>query len=600
MELKEMVALYRRWIGLLIAGLVLGLVLGLAVSKIQTPVYEATTKVLVARNRQQNSADILSISDQQLVVTYQSLLKTKPVLDAAGSKTGVKIDPDNVRVDVPLNTQIIQIAVDDTNETRAIQIANTLVQILVDQNETLQAGRYAAYEDSLNSQIGKVQQQIQDLQAQISHLDQANIQEQLTQVNKQITSLQDEILSLEKDMAQSPEPLSSVGRANLAEKQAQLSQLRSLLSLYQQIQTNLTYLGQPSQVGTAPNDPKVASLQSTLTLYQNVYLNLLNNLESVKLARAQSTPTVTQIEPAVPSEGPVRPLPLLYTVLGGMIGLLLAAGAILLVDYFDDSFRSAQKAQELLHAPVIGQIGEFDSVRPKWYEWPVRGHPQSPAQLDSEFGSLRMNLFRLMARSPHKTVLVTSAWRGEGKTTVCANLARSFAQAGKRVILVDADLVRPQVHQQFGLENQVGLADVLSGGVDWQEVSSVQDKITILTSGSAAAGTSGLFESERMADLLERMQRKADIVIVDSPPLFVPEAQALASQLGGVLLVIQQGQTKTSIAHSVKGQLELLGTPLLGIVMNRVPNSDGYYYDGARTKNVQEKPQEKAEVTETA
>src|SRR5512138_2748024 len=109
MELKELVALYRRWIWLLLAGLIIGLVGGFVVSKIQTPIYQASTKVLVARNRLQSGADILSLSDQQLVATYQQLLKTQPVLNEAASRLGTKILADDVLVNTILNTQIIQI-----------------------------------------------------------------------------------------------------------------------------------------------------------------------------------------------------------------------------------------------------------------------------------------------------------------------------------------------------------------------------------------------------------------------------------------------------------------------------------------------------------
>src|SRR5512139_1902553 len=100
MELKDLLTLYRRWFWLLIAGLVLGLVSGYAASRIQKPVYESTAKVLVTRTRQQGSTDILAISDQQLILTYLQLLKTKPVLDEVGSRLNTQVDKENVKVDV--------------------------------------------------------------------------------------------------------------------------------------------------------------------------------------------------------------------------------------------------------------------------------------------------------------------------------------------------------------------------------------------------------------------------------------------------------------------------------------------------------------------
>ncbi len=161
MELKELVTLFRRWLWLLIVGTALGLASGYFASKILTPVYETSTKVLVTRIRQPNAADILALSDQQLVLTYQQLLKTQPVLDEAESQLGVKIASDNIQVDILPNTQIIQIKVQDKSAQQASAIANMLVQVLIEQNEILQAGRYTIYEESLNSQVDQVQTQIE-------------------------------------------------------------------------------------------------------------------------------------------------------------------------------------------------------------------------------------------------------------------------------------------------------------------------------------------------------------------------------------------------------------------------------------------------------
>ncbi len=598
MELKEIVTLYRRWIWLLIAGLAIGLASGFAVTKIQKPVYEATTQVLVARNRQQGGADILSLSDQQLVTTYQQLLKTQPVLHEVASRLGVEVNPDNIQVGVVLNTQILKIQVSDGDSSRAASIANTMVQVLIEQNETLQAGRYATYEQGLNNQIAQVQQQTADLQNQITRLDQANIEEQLALVSKQITSLQDQILALEKQIAQSPEAITSIQRATLAERQAQLDQLRSLLLQYQEIQTNLTYIGKPVQAGGALTDPQVASLQSTLNLYQQLYLNLLNNLEAVKLARVQSTPTVTQIEQAIPPKTPIRPLPLLYTALGGMVGLLLAAAAVLLIDYFDDSFKAARQVEALLEAPVIGQLSETPMDRGRFSRRGRNGHKE--LLLENAFGALRINLGRLMAGKAQKSILVTSACRAEGKTTVAARLARSFAQSGKKVVLVDADFRHPQIHTHFGLENQVGLADILAIGMDWQEASCTAEGVTVITGGTPSMAQSGLLESDNMTGLLEKLQRKADIVILDGPPLFLVSAQALAAKVGGILVVVRQGETKTSAARALKDQLQLMDVPLMAAVLNRVKRTDEYYYDGYMAEILEQAPVETGGGAEAA
>ncbi|PWB70788.1 MAG: hypothetical protein C3F07_16055 [Anaerolineales bacterium] len=576
MELKDILTLYRRWWWLLLLGLTVGLASGYTASRIQTPVYEASAKVLVTRNRQQGNADIFSMSDQQLVLTYLQLLKTRPVLQEVGRRVGVLVDEDNVKVEIIADTQIIQIKVQDTEAARAAAIANELIQVLIEQNELLQAGRYTTYEQGLNSQISLVQEQINALQSQISEINQENIDEQLDLVNRQITDLQNQISTLEQEINGFPSLLSSVDRARLTEMQSQLGQLRSLLALYQEIQTNLVFLGKPSQ-GTGAADARITGLQATLSLYQQLYLNLLSNLEAVKLARAQSTPTVTKIEEAAVPQGPIRPIPVLYTALSGMVGLLIAAGAILLKDYLDDTLQSSQKIREMLGLPVLAEI-VHESKPDQNGSAPSARHPNSPFL--NAFGILRINVSRLMAQNPQRSILVTSGSLGEGKTTIALNLAKAFTQAGKKTILLDADFYKPMLHTRLGLENKTGLTDLLGDGLDWQAVVQDCEGLYVITSGHHPRASVVQLESNGMTKLLKHLQTAFDIIIFDGPPLFIVDSQVLSSQLGGILLVVRQANTSAAAVRTMLEQLKLMGVNILGVVLNRVPRADTYYYGG--------------------
>jgi capsular exopolysaccharide synthesis family protein len=592
MDLKELVTLYRQWVWLLILSAVLGLASGYAASRIQEPVYEASAKVLVTRTRQPGTTDILSISDQQLVLTYVQLLKTRSVLDEVGLRHDTKVDPKNVRVDVIADTQIIQIKVQDTNVTQAAAIANELVRVLIEQNEVLQAGRYTAYEQGLNSQVAQVQEQIDALQSQIAEINKAEIEEQLNLVNRQISDLQEQITVLEQDIAKYPALLSNSDRAKLNDQQSQLNQLRSILSLYQEIQMNLVFLGKPTQ-GTASSDSQVISLQATLALYQQLYLNLLNNLETVKLARAQSTPTVTTIEEAVIPKSPIRPIPLLYTALSGIVGLFLAAGAILLMDYFDDTLRSAQKIREALGLPVLGQITKVKYKKKNNGSSPFADRIDSP--LSHAFGSLRINVGRLIEEKPIKTILITSPSSGEGKTTISVNLAGAFARSGNKVVLLDADFYHPQIHTQLGLNNKRGLSHILVDDIEWQQVAHSFGGIDVITSGLHSSDATAFLESKRMSQLLESLHRKADVIILDGPPLFIEDCQILASKVAGVLLVVRQGTTLAAEARAMLEQLRLIDANILGVVFNDIAREKPYYFNGYYQNVSEEILEEKAE-----
>jgi len=575
MEIKELINLYRRWLWLLVGCFILGLAVGFLVSKIQSPVYEASTKALVVRGRQQSNNDMLPITDQQLAMTYMQLLKTRPVLDETEKRLGVEIDPDNVQVGLITETQIIQIKVQDRDAQKAAEIANALVQILIDRNESLQAGRFTVYEDGLNLQIAQIQEQIDELQGQIVTIDQTSIKDQSKQIQNQIIQLQSQIKTLEQEIASFPVLPSANDRASMAAKQAQITQLSSLLYLYQQIETNLTYIGKPLQ-GNVPDNPQVTNLQSTLNLYQQLYLNLLSNQAAVRLARAQNTPVVEQIEKAVAPKKPVRPIPLLYTALAGLVGLFVSAGAILLIDYFDDTLKSSQKIQEALGMPVIGEIPEVNAIH--------RIGKLSPAKKNSlllnALGILRININRLVTQKTSRTILITSPAQGDGKTTIATNLAKAFVQSGKKVALLDADLSNPVLHSRFEVDNQKGLIDILSANLDWQEVARDVNGITLITSGGLSQSPAALLESEKMTQLLKQIQKEVDVIILDGPPLFTLDSQILVSKVGSTLLVVRQGSTITTVARAMLDQLKLMNANVLGVVLNRVPLSNAYYFDG--------------------
>ena len=232
MELKDFLSLIRRWAWLLVLGFILGAAAGAILSFFQTPVYEATTRILVMRAPQEKTTDYTYLSDQQLVQTYIQLLSTRPVIDGASVKMGLIIDPDQITVQQIRDTQAIQLTVEDRSAQRSSNIANILIQVLIEQNEIIQAGRYTLTEQSILAQIQQIEDQISQLESEYNDFSEGSQQQQQMQV------------------------------------------------------------------------------------YQQIYLSLLNNLEEIRLARLQNTPNVVQIEAAVVPESPVRPRPVLNTILG--------------------------------------------------------------------------------------------------------------------------------------------------------------------------------------------------------------------------------------------------------------------------------------------
>ncbi|HFD39635.1 MAG TPA: polysaccharide biosynthesis tyrosine autokinase [Anaerolineae bacterium] len=208
-----------------------------------------------------------------------------------------------------------------------------------------------------------------------------------------------------------------------------------------------------------------------------------------------------------------------------------------------------------------------------------------PKSLVSEaFRTLRTNLQFSSLDAPLRSLVVSSTLAAEGKTTTAANLAVVWAQAGKRVILIDADLRRPAVHKMFGLPNRKGLTTLLvaeSGPLSSHLQKTSLSTLQLLTSGPIPPNPQELLGSQRMEDLLRVLERRADIVILDTPPcLVVADANVLASRTDGVLLVVDTGHTRRAAIYQAVEGLQNVNARILGAVLNMVDTrrGRGYYY----------------------
>jgi polysaccharide biosynthesis transport protein len=583
MELRRYFSLARRWVWLLILGLVLGGAGGYMGSAYQTPIYQASTRFVILRAAQSTADYYAYLDNQQLLQTYIQLLTTDKVLEAASEELGYPVYSGQATAQQVSDTQFVQLTVTDTNPQHAADISNVLVTVLIEQNEELQAVRYLTSEQNLQTQIDQAESQITTLQTQINDISAATVQDQLTQVQSQIDTLQTQVTELQTQIADLKKKLQTTERlAEIAEKEATLAQLQPVLALYQQVYTNLVVLGQPVDQG-ATTSTHMNQLQTTLSLYQNIYLNRLNSLEAVRLARVQNTPNVVQVEPATTPGSPISPRPFQSTALAAAVGLMLAAGIVFLVEYLDDTLKTMEDIERVLQLPVVGYIAQIQYASDSEESLYVTRQPRSP--VSEAFRLLRTNLEFAGVDRPIRRLLVTSAGPGEGKTTITVNLAAIIAQGGKRVTIVDADLRRPKVHRFLGLSNKVGLSDLFRGVNSNRLVSQTVDDlgtVTVLTSGSLPPNPTELLGSVRMEQILEEAEREADVVIIDSPPSLVADVQVLAGKVDGVILIVYPGHTQSDAALATLEMLNRAGARTIGVILNRIPRDRADYYGGYR------------------
>lgn len=211
----------------------------------------------------------------------------------------------------------------------------------------------------------------------------------------------------------------------------------------------------------------------------------------------------------------------------------------------------------------------------------VHSNPKSPAS--EAYRSLRTSIQFSSVDSDLKTIMVTSASPGEGKSTTTVNLAATYAQTENRVLLIDADLRKPTAHHSFQCSNRQGLTNVLTkqSHVNDVIIETFVPNLYLLPSGIIPPNPAELLASNRMKSLLEELKEQFDIIIVDTPPLLaVTDSQILATICDGVVLVIDSGKVKIALAQKAKENLTQVNAKILGVVINNVKRGqqDDYYY----------------------
>jgi capsular exopolysaccharide synthesis family protein len=323
---------------------------------------------------------------------------------------------------------------------------------------------------------------------------------------------------------------------------------------------------------------------------------------SLEIANSVSTQFVKMVETIDPTvrlevtsgptlnPAPVSPQKKLDLGVGILIGLVLGVLAACLREILDTTVRSAETLRRVGNAPVLAQIGRDPAAKKS----PLILHRHARSTRAESFRQLRTNVVFMDVAQPAKVLVVTSATNSEGKTTTVLNLGITFAEAGRRVLVLDGDLRRPRIAEYLGLGGGAGLTNVLADQVELTDVLQpwAAGGLTVLTSGTVPPNPSELLGSQPMVELIGKLRGMFDVILIDTPPLLPVTDGAVASAFAdGALLVVRYGHAKRHQIGSALNSLRSVDARVLGLVFNAAPNKsvDAYLaYEGYGLEDLDE------------
>ncbi len=391
-----------------------------------------------------------------------------------------------------------------------------------------------------------------------------------------------QVAALDERLQQGHEALATAVDAAARSLEARLAALGSKIN--EERATLATFPGKATQI---------AQLELESNILNDTYRYLLGQYEAARMQEATIAPYVEILDGAAPAYR-VGTTVRQKVILGVLVGLLLGLAGAFFLEYLDQTVKSSADIERVLGVPVLGLIPHDPKLMP---------HPngrRSPVvainKLDvgepavESYRALRTNVTFVGADRPLQFITITSPSPREGKTTTAVNLAITLAQSGRRTLLIDGDLRRPQAHRAFGLVHSPGLTDVLVGDTSPREAirPDIVENLDILPSGSLPPNPSELLGSDAMHSLIGQLRHDYDYLIMDTPPtLPVTDASIIATTADAAILVVRSGDTEETAAQRALEQLRRVRARIAGVVLNAVTHKRDreytYYYSYGRT-----------------
>ena len=495
------------------------------------------------------------------------------------------------------------LSLDATQNTVVERLAGLNKQLLDAENERSLAE--AAYRSSLapgaaaaNAEVSD--KQIGDLRAKLADLKQKKVQLLLTDTEEspEVKDVTEQINTLEKQLIEARSNASNVVTTNLETKYRQaLAREKTLRESFDKQRSETV-----TQNQAAIN---YNILKQEIETNKGLLEGLMQRAKENDVSMAGTPNNIHVVDYASEPDSPVGPRRVQSVFIAAILSLAFGVALALFLEYLDDTVKSPEDVERGLRLPALAVIPIAGrTARQRLFagkQHGMNGNGSGPELLlNAEGPTVEAEAYRHLrtsvllstpGRAP-RTLLVTSSLPSEGKTTTVVNMATVLSQTDAKVLVIDADMRRPRLHQVFGIENRAGLSSLLSSEITANELLSVvnryrESNIYLLSSGPIPPNPAELLGSEQMRSLVARACADFKYVIIDSPPIAsFTDGVLISAIVDGVLLVVQGGKTSRQVVKRTRQMLHEIGAKVIGVVLNKIDlRSQDYYYYHQDYKN---------------
>ncbi|MGM8515409.1 polysaccharide biosynthesis tyrosine autokinase [Enterobacter asburiae] len=472
---------------------------------------------------------------------------------------------------------------------RIATVLNTITENFLSQNIARQEEKDSRSLTFLQEQLPKISRELDEAEARLNAYRE---QRDSVDLSLEAKSVLDQVVNVENQLNE------------LTFREAEVSQLfkkdhptyRALREKKQTLERERARLN--NRVSSMPStQQEILRLSRDVESGRTIYLQLLTRQQELSISRSSAIGNVRIIDPAMTQPEPIKPRKALIIVLGMLIGLMLSAGMVLVRSAFNRGITSSEQLEAqgiplLATLPRSVWLWKKTHLRRKTLfasRWKHRTSnvPFLPVDRPADMfveavRGLRTSLHFTMMDATNRIVVVSGPTQDCGKTLVSTSLASIAAQAGQRVLFIDADMRKGYVHNVFQLRNHRGLSCVLGGAVEWQEAVQRVEKggFDVLTCGPQPSHPVELLMSERFQAVMSQIDKLYDIVIVDTPPvLAVTDALLITRAAATTLLVARFGKTSVKEIENCLKRLQQMGVQVNGAILNDIVKSAALYYN---------------------